>query len=317
MTPTQLTAYAAIVRLGSAKKAAEELGVSEAAISSHASALRKELDDPLYQRSRNGLAFTPGGLRLATRAVELLGLQNQTREEVLAAGNGRRILRLASTSLFAEYAAPGLIELFSHRADDLQVELSEHVSDRLPALLSTRQADVVVGPKQSQTDEGFRSRDVLKYQLILVVAAASKLSSISKPSEVGSRPWLLGPSAIEPRGATAQLLKRFAVPDANQRVFQSHAAAIAEAHSGSGIAVVPEFKVLDDLNDGKLMRVKVPGAAATNIWTATTLLPTQTSAVGSELMRFITTPRATQAMLTGSGANINHFRPAVHVTLWS
>ena len=33
--------------------------------------------------------------------------------------------------------------------------------------------------------------------------------------------------------------------------------------------------------------------------------------------RFITTPRATQAMLQGAGATIGHFRPSVHVTLWS
>ncbi|MCP5029151.1 MAG: LysR family transcriptional regulator, partial [Actinomycetia bacterium] len=126
MTPAQLTAFAAIARLGSAKAAADELGVSEAAISSHTAALRRELDDHLYQRTGSGLSFTPGGLRLAARAVELLGLQDQTRQEVLDASHGRRVLRLATTSVFAEYAAPGLLELFKTRADDLEVELSVH-----------------------------------------------------------------------------------------------------------------------------------------------------------------------------------------------
>lgn len=317
MTPAQLTAYAAIVRHGSAKQAAIELGVSEAAISSHTAALRKELDDPLYQRHGRGLAFTPGGLRLATRAVEMLGLQNQTREEVQAATNGRRILRLATTSLFAEYAAPGLIELFSQRADDLQVELSVHSGARLPDLLKTRQADVTVGPRQILHDDAFRQRDFLKYQLVLVVGAASPLTNLTNPKSLANKPWLLGPSAVEQAGATAKLLQRFAVPETNQRVFQSHSAAIAAAHSGDGIAVVPEFRVRDDLAGDKLARLKVRGASATGIWMASSLTLAQTSAVGSELMRFMTTPRATQAMLTGSGANISHFRPSVHVTLWS
>jgi hypothetical protein len=35
------------------------------------------------------------------------------------------------------------------------------------------------------------------------------------------------------------------------------------------------------------------------------------------LLRFITTPRATQAMLRGAGVSIGHFRPSVHVTLWN
>lgn len=66
MTPAQLRAYSAVVRLGSVRAAAAELGLSDAGVSMHVAALRKELDDPLFTRTGAGLAFTPGGLRLAT-----------------------------------------------------------------------------------------------------------------------------------------------------------------------------------------------------------------------------------------------------------
>ncbi|MDH3756116.1 MAG: LysR family transcriptional regulator [Acidimicrobiia bacterium] len=318
MTPAQLKAFAAIVRHGSAKQAAAELGVSEAAISSHTAALRRELDDPLFRRAANGLAFTPGGLRLATRAVELLGLQDQTRLEVLAASQGRRILRVAATGLFAEYAAPGLIELFKTRADDLEVELSVYESGRFPELLASRRADVTVGPNPPEHPEALRRREFLKYQLILVVGAGHPLASRRcEPSELLSHPWLLGPSAVERDGATTQLLRRFRVPETSQRIFQSHAAATAEAQIGAGIGIVPEFRIQEVLASGRLHRVSVAGGAAPGVWAATTLEPLHAPAVASELLRFITTPRATQAMLTGSGADIGRFRPSVHVTLWS
>jgi len=100
--------------------------MSDAGISMHVAQLRKELDDPLFSRTAAGLAFTPGGLRLASRAVEILGLQQQTAIEVTEAAHGRRLLRIAASSAFAEHAAPGLIELFSSRANDLSVELSVH-----------------------------------------------------------------------------------------------------------------------------------------------------------------------------------------------
>ena len=64
-----------MVRLGSVKAAAAELGVTEAAVSLHVGHLRKELEDQLFARTGSGLAFTPGGLRLASRAGEMLGLQ--------------------------------------------------------------------------------------------------------------------------------------------------------------------------------------------------------------------------------------------------
>ena len=317
MTPTQLKVFATIARCGSAKAAAAELGVSEAAISSHTAALRKELDDPLYYRGPGGLSFTPGGLRLASRAVELLGLQDQTRQEVIAASRGQRILRIATTSLFAEFAAPGMIELFKTRADDLEVEMSVHLSDHFEELLITRQADVTIAPSRQQA-ETFRTREFLKYQLVLVVNKTHALAGRRcEPTALKSQTWLLGPSAVEQHGVTRRLLDRFQVPEKNQRIFQSQGAAISEAQAGRGIAVIPEFRAKGYITDGELCTVSTAGATAGGVWAATTLLSSQTPPVASELMRFITTPRAIQAMLAGSGANIAHFRPSVHVTLWT
>jgi DNA-binding transcriptional LysR family regulator len=318
VTPTQLRAYAAVARHGSARAAAEELGVSEAAISSHTAALRRELDDPLYHRSGQGLAFTPGGLRLAMRAVEMLGLQDQTRQEVMAASQGRRILRLATTSLFAEHAAPGLIELFKTRADDLDVEMSVHGSSRFSELLATRRVDVAIAPAEGAAGDSFRRCEFLRYQLILMVGAQHRLAGKRADVEtLRSCLWVLGPSAVESTGAGAQLLERFGVPETNQRIFQSHGAAISEAQQGRGIAIVPEFRARHYSGAGGLEPISAPGASAAGVWSATTLARGQAPAVADELMRFITTPRATQAMLAGTGARIDRFRPSVHITLWS
>jgi len=149
MTPTQLRAYSAVVRLGSVKHAAAQLQVSESAVSLHIGQLRKELGDQLFTRTAAGLAFTPGGLRLASRSAEMLGLQDITVLEVSAAGKGRRLLRIGASALFAEHAAPGLIELFAGRADDLDVELSSHDPGRFESLTFTRSVDAAIGPRAS------------------------------------------------------------------------------------------------------------------------------------------------------------------------
>ena len=56
---------------------------------------------------------------LASRAGEMLGLQERTIREVGQAGSGKRLMRVAASSLFLPVAAPGLIELFVSRAADL------------------------------------------------------------------------------------------------------------------------------------------------------------------------------------------------------
>ncbi|MFD0525035.1 LysR family transcriptional regulator [Paractinoplanes durhamensis] len=234
MTPTQLRAYSAVVRLGSVKQAAAELSVSESAISLHIGQLRKELGDQLFTRTAAGLAFTHGGLRLASRAAEMLGLQDITVLEVSTAGRGRRLLRVAASSLFAEHAAPGLIELFAGRAADLDVELSVHNPAQFEALLLTRAADIAIGPRPA-TETGMVSRPVMNYRVVVVAGPAHPLAAVrASAAQLRDQTWLLGPSAAVDMGAIPALLRRLAVPESNQQIFQSHAAALEEAKRGKG-----------------------------------------------------------------------------------
>ncbi len=318
MTPAQLRAFATVVRHGSVKDASAELGVTEAAVSGHVAQLRKELGDQLFSRTGSGLAFTPGGLRLATRAAEMLGLQDQTMREVREARAGHRVLRLGVSSLFAEYAAPGLIDLFSTRADDLEVELSVHPADRFVSLLDGRVADVAVGPEPKGLPISIVQHPFLKYQIVAV--CGSNHPAARRPlqaAELRDQVWLLGPAATEAGGVVSRLLAEMGVADENQRIFQSHAAAVQEAKRDNGLALAVAFSVAGDIDRGSLAQVAGPGTQAGGAWSAMTLTPAARSSAASELVRFITTPRATQAMLHGEATRVTRFKPAVHVTLWS
>ncbi|MGY6023391.1 LysR family transcriptional regulator [Streptomyces spinosirectus] len=318
MTPAQLRAYSATVRLGSVKAAAADLAVTEAAVSMHIAHLRRELGDKLFTRTAHGLAFTPGGLRLASRATEMLGLQDRTILEVRGAGSGRRLLRLAVSSLFAEHAAPGLIELFARRAADLDVELSVHDPERFGALLLNRAVDVAVGPRPATLGDTMSCTPFLNYQVIAVVGPDHPLAAGGAGvTELREQTWLLGPSAVGRAGLVPSVLRRLSVPEHNQRIFQSHAAAVDEAKRGKGIALAVAFAVARDLSDGHLRRLEGPHLPARGSWNLLSLHDREAPPVAAELRRFVTTPRATQAMLRGTGVTAGRFRPAVHVTLWS
>jgi DNA-binding transcriptional LysR family regulator len=299
------------------KAAAVELHVTEAAVSLHVGHLRKELGDKLFNRTASGLAFTPGGLRLASRAAELLGLQDRTILEVSQAGRGRRLMRIAASTLFAEYAAPGLIELFADRADDLDVELSVHHPRDFAALLADRVVDVALGPVPAGLPESLRRVAFLNYRIV-VVAGANHPAAIVPPrlSQLREQTWLLGPSAVTD-GAVSSLLQRLDIPEGHQRIFQSHAAAIEEAKRDNGIAVALSSAASGDVSSGRLKVLNGHGLTAGGVWNAMTLASHAVVPAAAELTRFITTPRAIQAMLRGSGVNVGHFRPSIHVTLWS
>jgi DNA-binding transcriptional LysR family regulator len=318
VTPTQLKAFACVVRLGSVKAAADELAVSEAAVSMHVGQLRKELDDRLFTRTSSGLAFTPGGLRLASRAVEILGLQDRTVLEVSQAGHGRRLLRVAASSLFAEHAAPGLIELFTSRADDLDVELSVATPTQFGTMLLTRSVDVAIGPVPPDVDPALTRTPFLKYQVVAVVGPGHPLARARvSMDQLREQTWLLGPAAAAEGGVVPQMLRRIHVPEDHQRIFQSAAAALEETQRGSGVSLAPSFVVAQDVTEGRLVKLAGPGLQAEGTWNALTLPEHSPTSAVAELARFVSTPRATQAMLRGSGVNVGHFKPSVHVTLWS
>ncbi len=94
-----------------------------------------------------GSSSLPEGCGWPPARSRCWGLQEQTRAEVSAAADGERLLRLAVSSLFAEYSAPGLIEAFTTRARDLRVELAVHPPDRFAELLAHRSVDLAIGPR--------------------------------------------------------------------------------------------------------------------------------------------------------------------------
>jgi len=318
MTPTQLRAYSAVVRLGSVKQAAAQLEVSESAVSLHIGQLRREFGDPLFTRTAAGLAFTPGGLRLASRATELLGLQDRTVLEVSAAGRGRRLLRVAASSLFAEHAAPGLIELFAKRTADLDVELSVCSPTQFESLLLTRTVDVAIGPLPAAIDPALTARPVMNYRIVLVVGPHHPLAGVAAgPHQLREQTWLLGPSATADAGAVPAMLRRLSVPENRQQIFQSHAAALEEAKRGKGVAAGLSFRVTQDVTHGHLVNVTGPQVTVDAVWHSLMLVGQAAPSAAAELARFAATPRAIQAMMRGAGVTVGHFRPSVHVTLWS
>lgn len=318
MTPTQLKAFACVVRLGSVKAAADELSVSEAAVSMHVAQLRRELDDRLFTRTSSGLAFTPGGLRLASRAVEILGLQDRTVREVSQAGQGRRLLRVASSSLFAEHAAPGLIELFAGRADDLDVELSVHPTSDFATLLSARTVDLAIGPVPRGLPPDLLHKPFLNYEVLAVAGPQHPLAGRTVgTAQAREQTWLLGPSAAGEEGVVPGMLRQLGIPESRQRIFQSDAGALEETKRTNGIALAVRFAVSADLAAGRLGAVEGPGMRAQGRWAAISLPASAQLPAAAELLRFITTPRATQAMVHGSGVTLGRFKPSVHVTLWS
>jgi DNA-binding transcriptional LysR family regulator len=102
------------------------------------------------------------------------------------------------------------------------------------------------------------------------------------------------------------------------RAFPTYAAAGAAAAKGGGVMLVIAHTVLDELRRGTLVRLDVRGTPVERLWYANSLGSERRSAAAWSLLRFVTTPEATQSMLArAGGVPAGRFRSPVYTTLWS
>jgi LysR family glycine cleavage system transcriptional activator len=97
--------FEAAARLKSFTRAAEELGVTQAAVSWQVKALEKRLDQSLFQRLPREVVLTPAGERLARAATEAVNLLRAAISDLTETGEG--VLAITTlNSLASHWLAP-------------------------------------------------------------------------------------------------------------------------------------------------------------------------------------------------------------------
>ncbi|SFJ52461.1 LysR family transcriptional regulator, glycine cleavage system transcriptional activator [Bosea sp. OK403] len=117
-----LLTFEAVLRLGSMTLAADELGLTQSAVSHRIRALESFFGAPLLERLNPGLRATEAGLRLARELAPLLGTIAGMRRRI-ADQRGPRVFRLGlSPSLLAWWLSPRLPSL-CNAFPDLSIEV--------------------------------------------------------------------------------------------------------------------------------------------------------------------------------------------------
>lgn len=319
MTLAQLRSFVLVARLGSVKRAAAALAVSQPAVSAAVAALRTELGDELFVRDGHGISLTAGGRRLEALAAEILGLAEQARRSVHDSPGQPRVLQAAATSLVAEHIGP-LIDAFTRRDTGIEVAVEPATGDTLAGMLKQRRADIVFGPNVgARHASAAASVPFLRCRMLLVAAPGGPLAArrAIKPAALVRQRWLVGPPEIDPTEGVGLFFERTGLRPRQIAAYTSHAAAIAAAVAGDGIVFTLAHSVLTELRSRALVALDVRGTPAVELWYASTLGLGRALPAALALQRFATTSEATQAMLRGRVGSIStRVQRGVHVTLW-
>lgn len=317
MTFTQLRTFALVAELGSLRAAASALGVSEPAVSAAMAALRADLGDPLFRRTGTGIALTPGGRRLATRARELVRLADRTRREVATATSTGR-LRVLATAACAEHVAGSVLAAFTRRVPRAVVDLTVGSADCAPVALADDDTDIVLGVRPLPSPgHAVESVPFLRYERVVVAAPGHPLAGRRplRVADLAGHRWLAGPAGIE-AGTEEERWADRAGPAPDVEGLDSEAAALVSVRTGAGLQLALAHAVAEDLRRGTLVRLPVEGTPVTGLWWASIPGEGAATMAARALQRFLTTPDATTALLSRP-VRAARTRPTVRVELWS
>ena len=144
VTLRQMRVFAAVARHLSFTRAAQELHLTQPAVSQQVSLLEQEVGMPLFERIGRRIRLAPAGtelLRYATQVTELLREAGET----LAAMQGlkRGVLKLGAVST-AKYFAPTLLSAFTPAYPEVTIKFTVANREEIVKLLGANELDLVI-----------------------------------------------------------------------------------------------------------------------------------------------------------------------------
>lgn len=139
----QLKVFSTVAKLGNISRAAEQLYLTQSAVSQHIKNLESQLGVELFIRARRGVSLTPAGETLLQYSEKILWLNSAAESAVMDVGKIEEgILRIAATSSAAGYLLPTWIRLFHESFPALKVSSVTDTTNKIIELIKAEQADL-------------------------------------------------------------------------------------------------------------------------------------------------------------------------------
>ncbi|RKT18975.1 DNA-binding transcriptional LysR family regulator [Streptomyces sp. 1114.5] len=260
-TLRQLEYLVTVVDTGSFTRAAEQLHVTQPALSHQIRALEKAVGGPLLERLPRTVRLTPMGRAVLPHARAALAEAERLRTVARrTAGLEEGELEVAAVYSVSLGILPPVLRAWRRRHPGVRIRLREYPhADRLQAAMSAGRADVAIGPAPTGWEGPIRELGVEEFVIVLPAddPLADSPGGTVDPARLADRDWV----HYAPDNGLADLLDRVGAragfqPRAAVRAEQTSAAPLLAA-AGLGPALVPA-NIVPPHFDGALLRPDPP-----------------------------------------------------------
>lgn len=245
-----LKIYVCAVEENSFTKAAEQLGISQPAVSKAVRELEAQLDTLLLERQGKYFKPNEAGQVLFDYGKSLFAMEREASEVLRAFKNlerGRLIVG-ASTTVASYWLAPYL-KKFSDKYPGIEVQVVGANTENLAQLLLDCKVDVAL-VEGEVLDERIETR---LWRTEEMVAIAPSLENSARKREPEQQVWILREQGSGSRNVAEQLLQNMGIQAQRTLEMNSNEAIIQAVAAGCGVGIVPKITARDQL---ALRRVK-------------------------------------------------------------
>jgi len=268
LTLNQLRTFLAVADNESVHGAAQELVVTQAAVSASLAALQKALGLALVAPDGRGLRLTDAGREYAGYVRRIIGLLDEAGPAAAARADPERgELRIAAVTTAAEQVVPGILGGFRREHPLTGIRLEAGNRDQVRSLLDRHQVDLVVSGRPEPGWE-VAVHAVRPHDLVVVAAPDLAAGAAGDPALLAwlaRQTWLLREPGSGTRASTAALLAELDIAPLALMV-GSNGAIRESARVGLGVTLISRDAVAAELAGGTLAEVPVPGTPLHRDW---------------------------------------------------
>jgi DNA-binding transcriptional LysR family regulator len=271
--------------------AAEELLLTQSAVTQQIKTLESELDVPLFDRAGGRVSLTPAGAALLPFATRLAALAEEAREAV-AATTGDHLGRLAlgASQTIGQYLLPKLIASFLQENPRVEISvMGGNTQTILEALVDHRvQLCLIEGPAMRRD---VRVEPFMEDHMVCVVPAGHEwadeeveVKELQQAKlvtrELGSGSRRIVEQALEQAGLEIKKLRLV-------MTFDSTEGLLSAVEAGLGIAFVSRWAVRNQLALGTLKLARVRGLNLARMFSLATVAGPEAAGVARTFQRFV------------------------------
>jgi DNA-binding transcriptional LysR family regulator len=252
----QLEAFRALVECGTVTRAAEELCVSQPAVTRLISDLEESAGFVLFERSKGRLHLTSEGMALYEEVERsLIGVQRiaATAESIRAGHLG--MLKIASLPALALASLPKAISEFVKDRPQIQVSLSSIPSRAVMDMVAKERCDVGFAIVQMNYPSQYGEL-LISNEMVCALPEGHRLASkkVIVPKDLEGENFISNTRELSSRLETDAVFTAFGVERRLQLETQINAGICAFVQAGMGVALVDTFSALEYVGRGVVFR---------------------------------------------------------------